>query len=192
MKKLFHFVCVCGLACLCYFCGSILADRQVLTDQWIRIHVVANSDSGADQALKLRVRGAVLEKLEGAALEADPQTRLEDLRARLPELRETAQQVLKDAGSPDTAVVTLQKETFSQRESETLRLPAGVYQTLRVTIGSGQGHNWWGVLFPELCCGAEENVSASLTDSLTGKGNIRFFFLEKLGQLENKWKEQWG
>ena len=192
MKKRSHFLCVCLLAFLCYYCGTVLADRQVLTDQWIRVHVVANSDSGEDQALKLRVRDAVLEALQDAALGTDGQTRLENLRERLPRLRDAAQRVLMDCGSTDRAMETLEQEAFPQRESGSLRLPAGVYQTLRVTIGEGQGHNWWGVLFPDLCYGEEENVSASLVSSLTREGEIRFFLLEKLGQLENKWKERWG
>ena len=49
MKKLGSFLFLCALACVCYYAGTILGDRQTLTDQWIRIHVVANSDSAEDQ-----------------------------------------------------------------------------------------------------------------------------------------------
>ena len=60
MKKLGSFLFLCALACACYYAGTILGDRQTLTDQWIRIHVVANSDSEEDQALKLQVKDAIV------------------------------------------------------------------------------------------------------------------------------------
>ena len=183
MKKFGSFLFLCALACACYYAGTILGDRQTLTDQWIRIHVVANSDSREDQTLKRKVRNGILAKLETGA--ADAQTMMADLEDRLPEIRQTAQDILLENGCTDRALVTLQKEAFPQRDTEGLRLPAGIYQTLRVTIGEGGGHNWWGVLFPQLCYGEEQNVSASLTDSLTKDNSIRFFFLEKLGRLEN-------
>lgn len=186
MKKLFHFLLVCALAWGCFYAGTVLADRQVLSDQWVRIHVVANSDSREDQALKLQVRNGILEKLESCGTSSEQV--LENLEARLPEIREIAQNILRENGCEDSAAVTLQKEAFSRRETQGLSLPAGIYQTLRITIGEGQGRNWWGVLFPKLCYGEAEDVSASLTDSLTEKKGIRFFFLEKLGQLEQKWK----
>ena len=183
MKKFGSFLFLCALACACYYAGTILGDRQTLTDQWIRIHVVANSDSREDQTLKRKVRNGILAKLETGA--ADAQTMMADLEDRLPEIRQTAQDILLENGCSDRALVARQKEAFPQRDAEGLRLPAGIYQTLRITIGEGGGHNWWGVLFPKLCYGEEQNVSASLTDSLTKDNSIRFFFLEKLGQLEN-------
>ena len=189
MKKICSFLLLCVLAAGCFYAGGVLADRRVLSDQWVRIHVVANSDSEEDQALKLKVRNGILQKLEEVTAQA-PETRITQLEQTLPEIRQTAREILRAWGSEDEATVTLEQEAFPQRESQGLRLPAGVYQTLRVTIGKGEGHNWWGVLFPNLCYGAEENVSASLTDSLTGEENIRFFFLEKLGELEKLWKER--
>ena len=72
MKKIGSFLFLCVLACACFYAGTILGDRQTLTDQWIRFHVVANSDSAEDQELKRKVRNGILAKLETGA--ADAQT----------------------------------------------------------------------------------------------------------------------
>ena len=180
MKKLLHFLVFCALAACCFYLGGIVADRQVLSDQWVRIHVVGATDDSADQAVKLQVRNRLLEALETELCGADPGRAWDTLEAELPRLQELAQEVLTDSGSTDTARVSLEQETFPQRSGDGFRLPAGVYRTLRVTIGEGQGHNWWGVLFPQTW--EEESVSTSLTEETP---KIRFFFLEKLGELEN-------
>lgn len=181
MKKLLHFLLFCALAAGCFYLGGVMADRQVLSDQWVRIHVVGATDDPADQAVKLQVRNCLLDALETELLDADPEEAWSALEAELPQLQALAQEVLTSSGSTDTARVSLEQETFPQRAGDGFRLPAGVYRTLRVTIGEGQGHNWWGVLFPQTW--AEESVSASLTEEESPQ--IRFFFLEKLGELEN-------
>ena len=183
MKKLLHFLLFCALAAGCFYLGGIAADRQVLSDQWVRIHVVGASDDPADQAVKLQVRNRLLEALETKLLDADSEKAWDALEAELPQLQELTRQTLAESGSTDAAKVTLERETFPQRRGDGFRLPAGVYRTLRVTIGEGRGHNWWGVLFPQTW--EEESVSTSLTEE---EPKIRFFFLEKLGELEN-WLE---
>ena len=90
--------------------------------------------------------------------------------------------------------MTLQKEVFDTRVYDTFTLPAGVYEALRITIGSGEGKNWWCVVFPTLCVPATsegfEDVAAgagfpeSLTKSLEGEYEIRFYLLDLLGKLE--------
>ena len=180
MKKLLHFLVFCALAAGCFYLGGVAADRQVLSDQWVRIHVVGASDDPADQAVKLQVRNRLLDALEAELLDAEPNAAWETLESELPQLEELARQTLTESGSADTAKVTLEREAFPQRTGDGFRLPAGVYRTLRVTIGEGRGRNWWGVLFPQTW--AEESVSTSLTEETP---KIRFFFLEKLGELEN-------
>lgn len=186
MKKLLHFLLFCVFAFGCFYLGSMAADRQVLSDRWIRIHVVAASDSQEDQRVKLQVRNELLSQLEQQLEGMDTDEAICSLEERLPQLERTAQKILHDCGSTDTAQVSFREETFPRRSGDGFRLPAGVYKTLRVTIGEGQGHNWWGVLFPQTW--QEEAVSTALTEEETPK--LRFFFLEKLGQLQAWIKEQ--
>ena len=131
-----------------------------LQDKLIRLHVVAASDTPADQAIKLRVRDAVLE-VAGPLLHGAKDAR--QARAILAAHLEGVQAAARAALPEGTQVqVTLAPEYFSARDYSTFSLPEGVYQALRVTIGPGQGHNWWCVVFPSLClCATTQEVEAA-------------------------------
>lgn len=180
------------------WCGALLADRQTLNTELIRLHVVANSDSEQDQALKLRVRDAVTESLKQDLQQlTDVDAARAYLQENLPKIQQIADQTLEAAGCDARTVVTLCKEAFDTREYDTFSLPAGIYEALRIVIGEGEGHNWWCVVFPGLCVpatsdGFEAKAAGAgfadrLTDTLTGEDGyeIRFFFLDCLGKLEN-------
>lgn len=130
-------------------CAALQAQQQRMSEKIIRLHVVANSDSAADQAVKLHVRDAVLaaarQALQGTD---DPQ---QAIAQALPQLEAAANAALAAQGSRDTASVSFRRELFPTREYDTFSLPSGVYRSLRVTIGAGGGHNWWCVIFPSLC-----------------------------------------
>lgn len=114
----------------------------------IRLHVVANSDSPQDQALKLAVRDEIIKTMEG-------QETLEDARgyidSHLDEIEAAAEKVIRERGF-DYPASARHKVTFIPEKSyEDLTLPAGNYEALRVTLGRGEGQNWWCVIFPQLC-----------------------------------------
>lgn len=198
MRKIGKFLgTILLLACL-FWCGTVAADRKCLDESVIRLHVVAASDEEADQALKLQVRDAVLETLHSAMAQVpDAKQAQQYIRQCLQKLEDAANDVLREAGSSDTARVTLGKETFARRDYDSFSLPAGVYESLRVTIGPGEGKNWWCVIFPELCAAqskeafseaaAQADFSAPLSGALQRQEpyQIRFFFLDCLGWLEN-------
>lgn len=173
--------------------GGLIADKERLRQDILRLHVVAASDSQADQAVKLRVRDAVLGSLrQGLADLTDVEQAVVYVEEMIPKIEKAANLVLAEAGFADTVQVSLTEWEFPEREYDTFSLPAGVYNALRVVIGEGQGQNWWCVVFPELCMGAtsEEfremsSFSDSLNDTLTGEYEIRFWLLDKLGQIEN-------
>lgn len=179
--------------------GGLLRDRQKLDEGLIRLHVVAASDSKEDQSVKLQVRDAVTAYLQDVMADiGDVDAAKTYLQENLPKIQSIANQVLAGAGRQDTAVVQLGKEIFDTRYYDTFRLPAGVYESLRIIIGEGEGKNWWCVVFPSLCLPATtsgfESVAAgagfdeALLGALEGKPayEIRFFLLDKLGELENK------
>ncbi|MCD7755429.1 MAG: stage II sporulation protein R [Firmicutes bacterium] len=198
MKKIVKLGLLLLLLYTAFQAGTVLSDRQYLDENLIRLHVVANSDSDADQALKLQVRDAIVESLQAAMAQMpDADTAKAYIQENLAQLQALANRTLQDAGSGDTAVVTLEKEAFSTRQYDTFTLPAGVYEALRVTIGEGEGENWWCVVFPTLCVSATSEgfadtaagagFSDSVTGSLSGEDGyeIRFFLLDCLGWLEN-------
>jgi len=165
-----------------------------MAEKIIRLHVVANSDSNVDQAVKLCVRDAVLREAQCALSSAADakQAILTDL----PALEAAANAELQRQGSGDTARVSFRRELFPTRDYDTFSLPSGVYQSLRVTIGKGEGHNWWCVIFPSLCVpatadGFADAAAAGFTDaeiSLMTRANgayvVKFRSLELLQALK--------
>lgn len=177
--------------------AGLLRDQKALEENLVRLHVVANSDSQVDQNVKLLVRDKVTDLLQEAMAELpDAEAALDYLRQKLPQIQEAANQVLKEAGHQLEAIVTLAKEHFPTRDYDTFSLPAGVYNSLRVTIGEGQGQNWWCVLFPSLCIPASSDgfeeaaqvsgMSSTLSQTLTQADagyELRFCLLDWLGSL---------
>ena len=198
MKKQMKRIGICALLAAIFWTGGLIADKQTLRRELVRLHVVGASDSEEDQQLKLRVKDAIVESLQSdlEKLE-DAQAAKEYLQENLPKIEALANRVLEDAGCTDTAKASLAVESFTARVYDTFTLPAGIYDALRVTIGEGEGHNWWCVAFPSLCLpatseGFEEAAScAGFSDALTGAleredgYEIRFYFLDLLGKLEN-------
>jgi len=198
MKKLTKTIALCLLLAALVWCGTLFADRKNLGENLIRLHVVANSDSEEDQSLKLQIRDAVMTYLQkNMDTAATAKQAKQWLQTHLAELQMVANNVLAQAGSSDSAAVSLQQETFDTRQYDTFSLPAGVYEALRITVGNGEGKNWWCVVFPSLCLSATSEgfedtaAGAGFPDSLTGALSedggyeIRFFFLDWLGKIEN-------
>lgn len=194
------FLCILAVGCWAQFRQTQLASRM------IRLHVVANSDGEADQALKLQVRDAVLAQCQETLGEADSLlSAREKIVQELPALAETGRAVVQAEGYSYPVSVTLEYTGFPKTDYEDFSLPAGEYQALRVVIGSGQGHNWWCVLFPSLCLGpVSELAETAMTDGLTEEDvalitrenqdyELRFqcieLWEELLGKLREKSKE---
>lgn len=194
LKRLVALALVAGVVYMC----SVISDKKQLEEQVLRLHVVAASDSEADQAVKLKVKDAVIASVEEAMDQAEDKEEAEvSINAMLVQLEAVANAVLDAEGVSDRATVTLAQEEFPIREYDTFTLPAGVYDSLRVTIGSGEGHNWWCVVFPSLCVPAAteevEDVAAgagfsdTLSGAITGQERyeVRFLLLDWLGRVEN-------
>ncbi len=198
MKKIAKLLMIIVLILGLFWCGTVIADRKTLSEDLIRLHVVGASDTQEDQQIKLQVRDALIEYLQQHMPDAeDVEAAKEALKGMLSQLEETANAVLSTAGMTDRAKVTLTSEAFPTRHYDTFSLPAGIYESLRVTIGEGQGKNWWCVVFPSLCMPAttegfaDTAAGAGFSDSLSGalQGQsgyeIRFFLLDCMGWLQN-------
>ena len=145
---------VLALFVACLVCTALWAEAtQVqLASQVIRLHVLANSDSEEDQALKLEVRDRVLETTSALlAGETEPQAAAVLLDQHLDDIAQTAAQEISAQGHDDRVEVRLEQTWFPTRQYQGISLPAGNYLALRVLIGAAKGHNWWCVVFPNLC-----------------------------------------
>lgn len=144
-----------GLLCALVSGAWLEREQTALADRMIRLHVIANSDSAEDQALKLAVRDRVLERAEGVyPAGADLDTARTALEDSLTELAAAGRREVEARGYdyPVTAAIT--QCWFPTKEYDGFSLPAGEYTALRVVIGEGEGKNWWCVAFPPLCLGA--------------------------------------
>lgn len=144
-------------------CGLILtvllnlagfsAQCAALEENIVRLHVIANSNDEADQAVKLRVRDAVLREAEqwyGDAEDFD--TAVTALCTHLESLEAAANSVLKAENLPYCAKAEICKMYFPTRTYESFKLPAGRYRTLRISLGKAEGKNWWCVVFRRCAC----------------------------------------
>ena len=126
--------------------------QRGIADGVVRFHVLANSDTTADQNLKLDVRDAVLsafgEKLEGCSSKGESMALLA---AYKEEIRQTAAAEIARQGYDYPVSVSLVREDFPEKTYGNLVFPAGVYDAVRIEIGEAKGHNWWCVLYPNLC-----------------------------------------
>ena len=153
-SKLLHIevALLVGLAVTLLWGAWSLQEQDALERKMIRLHVIANSDTAEDQALKLQVRDAVLERateiLENAA---DMDMAQQELRQVLPELEHTAETVLQAEGCAYGVSARLERAEFPEKVYDGFALPAGEYLALRLVIGEGAGQNWWCVAFPPLC-----------------------------------------
>ena len=137
-------------------CSFAKTSEEIRSDV-LRLHVIANSDSSVDQNLKLRLRDYILE--EGEDIfdgSVNVENAVEKIEPKLAELEKSAETFVKNAGFDYDVKITLSNEYFTTRTYESVTLPAGKYLALRVVIGSGEGHNWWCVMFPPMCVPAAD------------------------------------
>ena len=166
MRTVFS-ICVIVLALTVAFSFLPVSGEENVYDSVVRLHVIANSDSEADQAHKLAVRDAVLElvsrELEGEDSVDGATGRIGSL---LGEIERVSRETLDARGCSYAVRAEFGREVYPEREYEGYSLPGGEYVSLRVVIGAGDGRNWWCVLFPPICTGAAQRrdfIEAGLT-----------------------------
>ena len=126
--------------------------QEHLAGQVLRFHVIANSDSDEDQELKLQVRDAVLDYFADEMPESgDVSQAAAWARQHTDEIEEAGRRALAEAGSDETVNAAVTTCFFPDRTYGDMTFPAGNYEALRVEIGAAEGHNWWCVLYPNLC-----------------------------------------
>lgn len=132
--------------------GEAAGVQQGIASEILRFHVIANSDSEADQALKLKVRDAVVAYMKVLLKDTgDLGETKSRVQAHLAEIEERAAEVIRAEGCTYPARAELTECYFPRKSYGDCTFPAGRYQALRLCIGRAEGRNWWCVLFPNLC-----------------------------------------
>lgn len=128
-------------------------------DGVIRLHVIANSDSSEDQNLKLKVRDEIIKEVGNLEKSQSVEESRSYLESHLKDMENAALRVIKENGKTYSAKADLGVRWIPAKTYGDMYFPAGNYEALNVTLGKGEGHNWWCVLFPPLCL-IEEDESA--------------------------------
>jgi stage II sporulation protein R len=155
-KSIFYRILLVLLLLIVFVCFSayfyVTAVSSGISDSVFRLHVIANSDSDEDQALKLKVRDSLLEYMN--SLCSSTSSKEEAMRIaneHIDDFTKIAQDVIAQNGYDYSVDVSVGSCDFPTKEYGDVSLPAGTYDALRVKIGSASGHNWWCVMFPPLC-----------------------------------------
>ena len=161
MKRFFY---LCFTLFLAVMVIGLLPVRgeSAIYDNVIRLHVIANSDSAADQELKLTVRDALLCEVEAFVADCESFEEAEMVLSKkenLERLQRVAEKTVEAAGCDYEVSISLGREKYPRKNYEALCFPSGKYTSLRVEIGSAVGKNWWCVLFPQLCLDAASGAS---------------------------------
>jgi len=178
--KFLLFILICSLL---YSTWAVYGNPELTNEDFIRFHVIANSDSEEDQLLKMKVKDEILAKInselvmEAMALDlADYKNESADLtqthvslnleqsrnyiRENIDEIEKRAEEIIKDNGYDYTAKAELGVKWIPEKTYGDNIFPAGNYEALQITIGEGKGENWWCVLFPPLCLiGIEDKMN---------------------------------
>ena len=202
-KKLL--ICTFIILAISLFAGMLpIHGESEIYDTVVRLHVLANSNTDEDQALKLAVRDEVIKAVtpavEGCKNQAEAIAEIEKI---IPEIEAAAAASIKAQGYDYGVKVLLGEEYYPTKTYETCAFPQGKYVSLRVLIGEGEGENWWCCLFPPLCLSAAtdgasgSNEEAFISVGLTGeqykvitetqrtKYKVRFKILETVSSWFN-------
>ena len=170
LKRIRVSVLVALVFCIIISMVTFDAKCEDLRNNVLRLHIRANSDSEADQDLKLKVRDAVL---KNTGVQFNKCTNLEEAiiaaHDSVDEIKATAEQVVRENGYNYEIDVEIGEAYFDTREYENFTLPAGFYNSVIIKIGKAQGKNWWCVMFPSLCV---PSSSARLENSVE-KGSAK-------------------
>lgn len=199
MKKITKYIIMTGLLLACgtvgMHCRRQERIQQQLAEKVLRFHVLANSDSIEDQALKLQVRDKIGSYMQEKMREYSSKEMCESFVAKsLPEIECVAVQTIEEAGFSYEVHAELTECDFPVKTYGAYTFPAGTYDALRVTIGDGKGQNWWCVMYPNMCFEnsmyevvdekAEGKLRAVLDEEEyrmvlnTGNYEVRFWFAE--------------
>lgn len=146
--------------------GEFQKNCDSLSEKVLRLHVLANSDSEADQQLKLKVRDAILQESDRLFQQSDSkEAAMAQIATHLSDVEQVVERTLRKNGCDLPVTAALKKVKFNTRTYGNITLPAGDYDALQVEIGAAKGKNWWCVLFPSLCVPSSTNVQ--MEDVLT-------------------------
>lgn len=169
-------------------CAGVWAQgrQESISSSLVRLHVLAHSDSAEEQALKLRVRDAVLEYISPRLEDAES---VSDARLILEREMQGIALAASEAAEGRTVSLSLGNESYPTKAYEGFRLPAGRYESLRVVLGEGEGANWWCIVYPPVCLSA---VQSEPVAAVMNKEDYALVSSQEGWELRFRTVELWG
>ena len=169
MKKLFKSMVVSLVLMATFAFLPFEQECRAISDEVLRIHILADSDSERDQALKLKVRDKILKYTDGLYSNLNSkEDAIKITEEHIEEIITLAEYTLQENGCKKSVKAEICDMNFNTRYYGDITMPSGEYTALRVTIGSGEGKNWWCVMYPSLCLYTSAD-SKTLEDELTNE-----------------------
>lgn len=183
--------------------------QRDISQDIFRFHVLANSDSKEDQSVKLEVRDEIGRYMKEQMQDVENLTEcMQAAEENLPEITRIAEEVLNREGFSYPAKARVGKVDFPQKQYGSYTFPKGSYQALQITLGEGEGHNWWCVMYPNMCFAGsvyeviEEDAETELRAVLTPEEyeelmaessiSVKFKYWEKIKELWDTVKNEQG
>ena len=169
----------------------IIENSQSITDKVFRLHIVANSDSAEDQSTKLKLRDFILISTQDLFNADTLDENVLIAKDNLDVLKINCEKYLRSIGCNDSVQIEVTEEYFDTRVYDDFTLPAGIYNSLRLEIGEGRGHNWWCIIFPSVCLSScskslEEYLNDDEMKIIESGYSPKFKIVEIYQKLKNK------
>ncbi len=150
------------LACNFMMMGKVYSENitDEISDNLLRMHILANSDKVCDQEIKIKVRDYVIEYINDKNIESKS-----DVIKYITDMKKNIDNFLKENGFLYKSKILVSNSKFDTRNYSNISIPAGEYQALKIILGDGNGKNWWCVAYPPLC------FTESVTGEISNKGN---------------------
>lgn len=177
------------------YISPFIQTSENISKEVFRLHILANSDRDDDQQLKLKVRDSVLKESEQLFKESGSlEETINICKNNIGIFQKAAEKCIKENGYDYPVKVYVDKEYFNTREYDSITLPSGIYNALKIEIGEGSGKNWWCVMFPAICLSSatEEELDDYLSDeemeivNSDSKYEVRFKIVELYEKIKSK------
>ena len=162
LKKIIVSFSIALAVCLVVCIYRDISDLERMTDKLIRLHVIADSDSGYPQQMKLKVRDEALKYVSELTKDCSSKAAAQDMIiSSLGSIKDISEKALRENGCNLSVDVSYEKTLVDRREYDSFTLPQGIYSALCIRIGEAKGKNWWCVLYPSLCVSCAVDIEES-------------------------------
>ena len=151
-KKIFFYITLALVFIAGAYQYRVKRFQRDISQDILRFHVLANSDSQADQSVKLKVRDEIGRYMKGNMGQVENLKEcIKETEEKLPEITRIAEEVLKREGFSYPASARVGTVDFPEKQYGSYTFPGGSYKALQITLGEWEGHNWWCVMYPNMC-----------------------------------------